>query len=149
MKIIDALKKGDAGAVLMDENSGVVRLWILSTDNLKDGRTLKALKRFFPHLEIKEELIRLGGYCSVSEAHRALVVAKMTSHSPDVQGLYRFDVPESLATLKTFQREEEEKDSSIKDERVDSVMAEISERQEEARDEVLRERSSRRWETEE
>lgn len=105
MKIVNALREGKSGAVLMDENSGVVRLWLLSTEKLRDGRTLTALKKFFPHLEIKEELIRLGGYCSVSEAHRALVDAKMTSCSPHIQGLYRFDVPESLASLKTFQRE--------------------------------------------
>lgn len=55
---------------------------------------------------IRGELIRLGGYHSVSKAHRALADAKMTSYSPHVQGLYRFDDPESLATLKTFIKKE-------------------------------------------
>jgi hypothetical protein len=104
MKIIEALEKDAAGAVLMDENSGVVRLWTLFAEKFRDGRTSKALKRFFPALEIRGNLVRLGGYYSVSEAHRALAEAKMTSYSPYIQGLYRFDTPESLATLKTFQK---------------------------------------------
>jgi hypothetical protein len=99
MEIISALKMGGEGSVLADEFSGIVRLWTLAKP-FQDGRKMRSLKRFFPYLEVKGEFIRLGGYPSVSEAQHWVAEAKMTSWSPAVQNLFRYDVPESLATLK-------------------------------------------------
>ena len=98
MKIIAALEQGGEGAVLADENNGVVRLWTLAWP-FRNGATMRALKRFFPYLEVRGEIIRLGGWATVMEAHHPLAEAKMRSSSPAVQGLFRYDVPESLATL--------------------------------------------------
>lgn len=101
MKILDALKLGGEGAVLADENSGIVRLWTLRGP-FHDGRTMRALRRFFPHLDVMGEIIRLGGFRSLAEAHHVIAEAKMTSWSPAVQRLFRFDMPESLATIKHY-----------------------------------------------
>lgn len=100
MKILMALRQGGEGAVLADENSGVVRLWTLS-EFFRDGRTMRALRRFFPYAEVRGEvLLRLGGWRSLVDAHHPLAEAKMNSSSPAVQALFRYDVPESRATLK-------------------------------------------------
>ena len=101
MKIVDALRQGGEGAVLADENSGVVRLWTLSVP-FHDGRRMRALRRFFPHLEVCREIIWLGGFHSLAEAHHWLAEAKMTSCSAAVKRLFRFDVSESLATIKHY-----------------------------------------------
>ncbi len=101
MKILDALRQSGEGAVLADENSGIVRLWTLA-EPFRDGRMMRALRRFFPHLEIRGEILRLGGFQSLAEAHHWLAEAKTTSCSATVQGLFRFDVPESLATIKHY-----------------------------------------------
>ncbi len=99
MKILEALRNGEEGAVLVDENSGIVRLWTL-TEPFCDVRTMRALKRFFPYTESKGEFLRLAGVRSVQEANAAIADAKTSSFSPAVQHLFRYDVPESLATLK-------------------------------------------------
>ncbi len=99
MKIVDVLKREEEGAILADENGGIVRLWVL-TGPFRDGRVLRALKRFFPDAEIWGELLRLGGFRSLLEAQKTVAEAKMTSRSIAVQGLFRYDVPESLATIK-------------------------------------------------
>ncbi len=101
MRIIDTLVKGGEGAVLADENSGVVRLWTLSCP-FRDGRTMRALRRFFPCAEVRGNILRLGGWRSLVEAQHPLAEAKMTSSSPAVQGLFRYDVPESLSTLEHY-----------------------------------------------
>jgi hypothetical protein len=100
MKIMEALRQGGKGAVLADETNGVVRLWTLARP-FRDGRALRALRRFFPTAEIRgDDLIRLGGFSSLADAHRFLAEAKTTSSSSAIRGLFRYDVPESLATLK-------------------------------------------------
>ena len=105
MKIIDALNQApqeDGLPVLADEGHGIVRLWTL-VGPFSDGRTMRALRRFFPAAEIKNrELLRLGGFRSLAEAQSTVAEAKMTSSSPAVQSLVRYDVPESLATIKHF-----------------------------------------------
>ncbi len=101
MKIIEALRQGGEGAVLADEHAGVVRLWTLA-ESFRDGRIMRALRRFFPHVESKGEFLRLGGFRSVVEAQHWVAEAKMTSWSPAVRHLFRYDVPESLATLKHY-----------------------------------------------
>lgn len=101
VKIYKVLLKGGEGAVLADENSGIVRLWALA-EPFRDGRVMRALRRFFPHLEVRGEILRLGGFHSLAEAHHWLAEAKMTSCSATIKKLFRFDVPESLATIKHF-----------------------------------------------
>lgn len=101
MKIIKAVKQGGEGAVLADEHVGVVRLWTLA-EPFRDGRTLRALRRFFPAAELRGDLLRLGGFRSLLEAQKAAAEAKMTSSSLAVQRLFRYDVPESLATIKHY-----------------------------------------------
>jgi len=101
MKIVTALRQGGEGAVLADENHGVVRLWTLSFP-FRDGRIMRAIRRFFPYLEVQGEILRLGGFHSLAEAHGVIAEAKMTSSSQAVQGLFRHDVPESLATIKHY-----------------------------------------------
>ncbi len=100
MKIVEALRQGGKGAVLADETNGVVRLWT-SARPFRDGRALRALRKSFPAAEIcGDNLLRLGGFRSLAEAHQALAEAKMNSSSPAIRGLFRYDMPESLATLK-------------------------------------------------
>lgn len=102
MKIVEALQQNGQGAVLADEHAGVVRLWVL-VGLFRDGRVLRALKKFFPYTEMHgEKILRLGGFRSLAEAHAAIAEAKMTSSSLAVQRLFRFDVPESLATIKHY-----------------------------------------------
>ncbi len=97
-RIIDVLQAQKTFAVLADERNKIVRLWTLSHP-FKDGRKERALKRFFPDLEVRGEIIRLGGYQSLVSAHADIADAKTTSHSKAVQNLFRYDTPESLATL--------------------------------------------------
>jgi hypothetical protein len=101
VKIRDALKLGGEGAVLADENSGIVRLWTL-TEPFHDGRVMRALRRFFPYLEVRGEIIRLGGFNTLVEAQRCLAEAKVDTSSLAVRKLFRFDLPESLATIKHY-----------------------------------------------
>jgi len=101
VKIIDALRQGGEGAVLADENSGIVRLWTLA-EPFRDGRTMRTLRRFFPHLEVRGEIIRLGGFRSLEEAHHVIAEAKIDSLSSAVKCLFRFDLPESSATIKHY-----------------------------------------------
>ena len=98
-KIIDVLKSANTGAVLFDERNNTVRLWTLSQSFL-DGRKLRALRRFFPSLEINGEIIRLGGYNSLAEGNRSLAEAKVYSRSREVNNLYHFDTDESVRTIK-------------------------------------------------
>jgi len=101
MKIIDALLSAKVRAVLFDQRSGVVRLWTLS-QVFQDGRKLKALRRWFPYLEVRGRIIRLGGYNNLSEGTHDLANAKVYSNSNSVQSLYKFDTIESLASIKHF-----------------------------------------------
>lgn len=104
MKILDALLEEGPGGVLADEGHGVVRLWTLAAP-FRDGRVWVALVRVFPHAErYGAHLIRLGGWSSLQEAQSDMA-DKVFSYSPAVSGLYRFDVPESLATLKHVVKE--------------------------------------------
>ena len=100
--IVAALRTAPEGAVLADEGhgTGIVRLWTLVAP-FRDGRTMRVLRRFFPDAEAYgKNLLRLGGFRTLAEAHRVIAEAKMTSLSPAVQGLVRWDTPESLPTLK-------------------------------------------------
>lgn len=99
MKIVDALQTAPEGAVLADEADGVVRLWTLSR-SFGHGSTRRALARWFPSLEVRGGIIRLGGFATLAEAHGVLADAKMGTTSKVVQGLFRYDVPESLATIR-------------------------------------------------
>lgn len=101
MKISEALSKGGEGAILADENNGIVRLWTL-TSLFRDGRAMRALKRFFPHLEVRGEIIRLGGFNTLVEAQYVVAEAKINTFSFAVRRLFRFDVPESLKTIKHY-----------------------------------------------
>jgi len=101
MKILEALRQGGEGAILADEFSGVVRLWTLS-EPFQDGRIMRALRRFFPHLEVRGGILRLGGFHTLVEAQHCVAEAKMASYSVTVQHLFRYDVPESLATIKHY-----------------------------------------------
>lgn len=99
MTIIGILRAAEPGSVLADEAIGVVRLWTLAGP-FRDGRTMRVLRKYFPSLQVRGEMIRLGGWRSLVEAHHPLAEAKMTSSSPMIQRLVRCDVPESLTTLR-------------------------------------------------
>ena len=101
MKILEALEGVNAGGVLADEYKGLVRLWTLSSPFL-DGRKMRTLRRFFPSAEVLGRILRLGGFRSLAEAHAAIAEAKMTSSSLAVQRLFRYDIPESLTTIKHY-----------------------------------------------
>ena len=101
MNIVNILEEKGLFGVLADQHGSVVRLWTLSSP-FKDGRTLKALKKFFPCLEVTGKMIRLGGYNTLVEAQHDLALAKVYSFSKGVQNLFRFDTEESLATLKNI-----------------------------------------------
>ena len=85
MKISKWLEKAEAGAVLADANSGVVRLW---TAPPRSANTFRALRRFFPFLEERGDFLRLGGWDGFLGAVKDLAEAKMTSRSPFAQGLH-------------------------------------------------------------
>lgn len=101
MKIIDVLLERGCFSVLADQYKDIVRLWTLSAP-FQDGRTLKALQRFFPDLEVSGRIIILGRYKTLAEAHHDVAQAKVFSSSKSVQSLFRFDTEESLKTIKSF-----------------------------------------------
>lgn len=92
---------------MFNEHRGVVRVWTLFRP-FRNERTLSALRRWFPELEVNHtpspdsSFIRLGGFGYLSEAIETLVNAKLYSRSPVVQGLHRVDVPEAIETITQF-----------------------------------------------
>ena len=100
-KIINVLRREGPFGILADERNNIIRLWTLSFP-FTDGRKLRALRRFFPNLEVNGEIIRLGGYSSLAEAQRDVAEAKMRSCSKNVNSLYRFDTSESILTIKNY-----------------------------------------------
>ena len=80
------------GRVLADANAGIVRGWC---ENPGDGRTLRAIRRFFPDAEVYGgNLVRLGGFrrfAGKGSLVEALADAKMQSSSPFVQALHLFE----------------------------------------------------------
>jgi hypothetical protein len=99
MNIINGLLRMEKGAVMVDENHGVVRLWTLF-DPFRDGRTRRALEVYFPQMEVRGPIIRLGGFYSLELAEQQLTYAREISTSLSIRKLYRFNVPESIATLR-------------------------------------------------
>ena len=98
-KIKDVLENAPLGATMFDEHNDEVRLWTLSHP-FKDGRKLRALKKFFPYLDVRGRIIKLGGYNTLVDGMHDLAMAKVYSCSNSVQTLYKFDTPESLASIK-------------------------------------------------
>ena len=88
------------GRVLADASHGIVRGWC---ENPGDGRTLRAIRRFFPDAEVYGQLVRLGGFRRFAGGEDSLVSAladaKMKSHSHFVQALHLFDCPEGMQTI--------------------------------------------------
>jgi hypothetical protein len=89
-KIIEVVGEG---RVLADANSGIVRGWC---ENPRDGRTLRAIRRFFPGAEVYGgNLVRLGGFRRFAGGEGSLVAAladaKMQSRSPFIQSLHLFE----------------------------------------------------------
>ena len=107
MNILNALLSIGPLGIMFDQHQGVVRAWTLFHP-FQNGKTMSALKRFFPCLEVNQtsneenSFIRLGGFSSLSEAIEVLVNAKLYSRSPAVQGLHRVDVPEGIETITQF-----------------------------------------------
>ena len=99
MKIREALEAGGEFAVLADESHGIVRLWTLSRP-FRDRRVLRALQRFFPDLQVRGRIIRLGGFRTLVDAQQLLAEAKVTSMSRLVMSLSRYDIPESAGTIR-------------------------------------------------
>lgn len=99
MNIINALLRVGLGAVLADENNGVVRFWTLY-EPFWDGRRLYALRRYFPNLEVRGPFLRLGGFRSLTGANQDLDKARAITTSLAIKKLFRFDLPETIATIK-------------------------------------------------
>lgn len=95
MKIVDALLEKEMGAVLADENNGVVRLWTLHLP-FWDGRTLHALRHYFSNLEVRGGIIRLGGFRSWEEAKKALESTRVVSRSLSIRKLYCMNLLSSV-----------------------------------------------------
>jgi hypothetical protein len=89
------------GRVLADASHGIVRGWC---ENPGDGRTLRAIRKFFPGAEVYgQDLVRLGGFRRFAGGEDSLVTAlaeaKLQSRSPFVQSLHLFDCPEGMQTI--------------------------------------------------
>jgi hypothetical protein len=80
------------GRVLADANHGIVRGWC---ENPRDGRTLRAIRRFFPDAEVYgQNLVRLGGFRRFSGEDslvEALTNARLKSRSQFIKDLYLFE----------------------------------------------------------
>jgi len=90
VKVVDILLEGRKGTVLFkdDESSGLIGLWTF-LDPFRDGRTLYALRHYFPCLEIIGPVLRLGNFQSIIRAEDAIKSAREKSISLAIRTLYR------------------------------------------------------------